>query len=73
MARFLKLSRYFVNIDCIQLVEFCPDPPIAVFQMFPGYEEMSVKGEDALLLVDTLDDLAVKTSGIPICDGLPSD
>jgi hypothetical protein len=55
MAKFLKLSQLIINLEYVQQVFFVPEPPTVSVVWGSGYEETIFTGEDALLLMDAVD------------------
>lgn len=66
MAKFLKLSGLIINLEYVQQVLFVPEPPTASVVWGSGYEETIVTGEDALFLMDSIDERAIPGIGIPV-------
>lgn len=73
MARFLRLSKFFINVDHIQLIELSSDLSIASIIWFPGYEETLLKDEDASILIAILDQIAIHAPQISITNDSNSD
>lgn len=59
MANFIKLADSVINLDWIRQIKFSPDPPIAWIFWAIGCEDIDVAGEDALLLMDAVDNQSV--------------
>ena len=66
MANFLKLSDGVINLDWIRQIKFSPDPPIVWILWAIGCEDTDVAGEDALLLMDRLDDQSIPVTKMPL-------
>lgn len=59
MAKFLKLSKWIINLEYVQQVLFVPDPLAASIFFTSECEELVVYGEDALILIDAVDKLSL--------------
>jgi len=59
MANFLTLSKFIFNLDCVQQVQFLPDPPTVSILCTSGYEETIITGQDALIFMDAIDRFSV--------------
>ncbi|PSB33725.1 hypothetical protein [Stenomitos frigidus] len=59
MAHFLTLSKFIFNIDCVQQVQFLPDPPTVSILWASGYEETIITGQDALVFMDAVNQFSV--------------
>lgn len=54
MALFVKLPCYTINLEQIRLIEFEPDPPLAVITWAGGEEATLMRGSDALALMEVV-------------------
>lgn len=51
MSLFVKLPCYTINLEQIRLIEFEPDPPLAVITWAGGEEATLMRGLDAIALM----------------------
>lgn len=68
MAKFLKLSKAIINLDCVQAILFVPEPLAASIFLASGCEELVVDGEDTLILMDAIDNLLLADAFISTQD-----
>lgn len=59
MVQILQLPNFFINLECVQLIEWNPEELIASILWKPGYEETILKGENALCLIAVLEQIAI--------------